>query len=113
MLALDHLLNFIEYLDRTFIVGDKQGLQDCFKIINSLRSGAGLKGPMASNLGDEIVNDVSFLFFGHAPKHYSFIQLTEPSLSNVHQRLPHHRTPRFLAPLRLQRYSRNSSQPST
>jgi hypothetical protein len=79
MLALDHLLNFIEYLDCTFIVGDKQGLQDCFKIINSLRPGAGLEGPVASNLGDEIVNDVSFLIFGHAPKHYSFIQLTEHS----------------------------------
>jgi hypothetical protein len=71
MLALDHPLNFIEYLDCTFIVGDKQGLQDCFKIINSLYPSAGLKGPVASNLGDEMVNDVSFLFFGHAPKHYS------------------------------------------
>jgi hypothetical protein len=48
MLALDHPLNFIEYLDCTFIVGDKQGLQDCFKIINSLYPSAGLKGPVAS-----------------------------------------------------------------
>ena len=42
VLALDHPLNFIEYLDCTFIVGDKQDLQDCFKIINSLRPGAGM-----------------------------------------------------------------------
>jgi hypothetical protein len=58
--------------------------------------------PLAQRLGYEIVNNVSF-FSGHAPKHYSFIRLTEHSLSNVHQRLPHHRTPRFLAPLRPQR----------
>jgi hypothetical protein len=62
MLALDHLLNFIEYLDCTFIVGDKQGLQDCFKVINSLYPSAGLKGSVASDLSDEIVNDVSFSF---------------------------------------------------
>src|SRR3984893_7664603 len=82
-----------------------------FKIINSLRPGAGLKSVVASNFIYEIVTNVSF-FPGHAPKHYSFTQPAEHSSSNVQQRLPHHRTPRFLVPLQPQRYSRSSSLPS-
>ena len=72
MLAFDHALNFIGHLDCTFIVGDKQGLQDCFKIINASWPRAGLKGPVASSFIYEIANNASF-FLGHPPKHYSIL----------------------------------------
>ena len=60
MLAFDHAANFIEHLDHTFIVGDKQGSQDCFEIINSLRPRTGLECKMTSKLDYKIVDDVSF-----------------------------------------------------
>ena len=65
-LALDHATDFIRYFDRSFIVGEKQGFQDCFEIINNpLPPRSSLQCRMASELGDEIVNDVSFLSSSH------------------------------------------------
>src|SRR6516164_6774085 len=56
MLAFDHAPNLVEYLDCMFIVGDKQGSQECFEAINSLRPRTGLECRMASGLPYEIVN---------------------------------------------------------
>ena len=68
MLAFDHAANFIEHLDCTFIVGDKQGSQDCFEIINSLRPRISLECRMTSKLDYKIVDDVSFFACAMRPK---------------------------------------------
>jgi hypothetical protein len=68
MLALDHVTNFIGHFDRMFVVGHKQGTQDCFEIVNSPHPSAGLKGGVASNSVYEIVNGVTF--FDHALRLY-------------------------------------------
>jgi len=68
MLALDHVTNFIGHFDRMFVVGHKQGAQDCFEIVNSPHPSAGLKGGVASNSVYKIVNGVSF--FDHALRLY-------------------------------------------
>src|SRR6516164_3958806 len=67
MLALDHAANFIGHLDCTPIIGDEQGMQHCFEIINAAHPSRislhrGDASRVASNLVHEVVNDVSFLF---------------------------------------------------
>jgi len=38
VLALDYASNFIGHFDCSFIVGNKQGVQDCFELINKPRA---------------------------------------------------------------------------
>jgi hypothetical protein len=82
MLSLDDATNFIEHFDCTFIVGDKQALQNCFESINSLGPRASLQCRMAAKLNDKIVDDVGFLFADHGfastqrAKHYSIDKRT-------------------------------------
>jgi len=59
MLAFDDATNFIEHLDCTLIVADKQSLQGFLEIINPSRPTAILQCSMSSNLAYEIVDNVT------------------------------------------------------
>ena len=64
MLVLNHASNFIEHFDCTLIVGDKQGLQNRFEIINLVRPRFTLQCRMSSNFVYKIVDDITH---GYSP----------------------------------------------